>query len=274
MKISSTAALAAPLKAATLFRGGLAESIRRTAEYGYDGIELQLKLDQRTEIDFDEIADQCTRNGICVSAYATGSLFVKDGLSLIDDDPDIRRQAVDRLKLYVNAASKTGGKVIIGCVRGNLRDDEEYPEMTNRLARGLDEVLNYAATKNTATVLEAINRYENNYLATAEETVAFIEEFRLDTLGILLDTFHMNMEETDFRQAFEIAAPYLQHVHFADNNRLVPGMGTLDFGKILDDLNAVKYSKWVSLECYVEGNEDLEAEAAVAYLRGLMGRIR
>ena len=269
MKISSTISLGAPLRAATLLRGDIFDCIARSVDMGFDGVELQLNLDEGSAIDFGEVAEFCGKKGIAVSAYATGSLYVKNGLSLIDDDPAVVDKAISRLKLYVDAAEITGGKVIIGCVRGNIPDPGEYLKLEERFASSMGRVLDAAGQKGVGVVLEAINRYENNYLATASQTACFIEKYNLP-LEILLDTFHMNIEERDMAAAFSAAAGHLGHVHLADNTREVPGMGSLDFSKIIGCLRGIGYDGWLSFECFIDKDEDEEAKLGLRHVKKLM----
>jgi len=270
MKISATIAPAAPLKAPTLLRGDLFDCISRAADFGYQGIELQLNLGENHGIDFEKIAEFCDSKNMEVCAYATGSLYTKNGLSLAGDDPSVIREAIDRLKLYMEAAKTTGGKVVIGCLRGNVKAPEDLARTEASFAASMGEIRDIAESYGVGLVLEAINRYENNYLATAEETAGFIEKYDLDPVGILLDTFHMNIEESDMAAAVRTAGKRLGHFHLADNTRTAPGTGSMDFSKIIGYLREANYGGWLSLECGIRGDEDGEAKAAFDFINNIV----
>lgn len=175
MRICATFAKEASHAAATLLRGSIEECIKRTADFGFDCVEPQLNLDRDTLPDWNQVKAQCDSRGIQVAAYATGSLYVKNGLSFIDPDNAKARLLLDCLQLYIDAASITGGKVIIGCVRGNIKG-ANAAACQDKLAHGLAELLRRARDAGVTVLLEAINRYENDYLATAAQTVEFIKQ--------------------------------------------------------------------------------------------------
>lgn len=269
MKISSTLALEAPNTAATLLRGSIPEGIRRSAQMGFDGVEIQLCLRDDNLPDFEAIREDCNRRNLSVVAWGTGSLFVREGLNLIDDDPAVIQETLRRLGLYIDGAAVCGGKVIVGCTRGNV-DPARYEELEARLADSLRILSKTAAAKGITLIIEPINRYENNYLATGQSVVDLIRKYGLEGVQVLLDTFHMNIEERDFYGAIRDAGPLLGHFHAVDNTRLVPGTGMFDYPRIIQTLKDVGYNGWLSLEATIEKDENAEAAAGLAYLRRMI----
>jgi sugar phosphate isomerase/epimerase len=183
------------------------------------------------------------------------------------------QELFNRLQLYINAAKITGGKLIIGCVRGNIAG-QDYNACMDRLALGMKELLRRASDSGITVLLEAINRYENDYLATAAHIVSFIEKYDLKGLKILLDTFHMNIEERSLAEAFRTAAEYLGHIHSSDNSRRVPGSGALPWPEIIRTLKSIGYNDVLSFEVIVDEDEDREAREGLNYLRGIIGGIK
>lgn len=272
MKICATFALESPRKAATLLRGPFDECIKRAAALGFDCIEPQLNLNVDRLPDWKAIKEQCDAAGIYIAAYASGSLYTKDGLSFIDPDTTVPQKLIARLQLYLDAAMITGGKLIIGCVRGNT-SGADYAACEQRFAQGMRTLIHRAADSGVTVLLEAINRYENDYLATAAQTVAFIKKYDLKGLEVLLDTFHMNIEEKSLKDAFTDAAAYLGHVHAADNTRRVPGNGALSWANILGALKGIGYNGVLSFETIVDSDEDGEAAQGLGCIKRLMGSI-
>lgn len=95
-------------------------------------------------------------------------------------------------------------------------------------------------------VLEPLNRYSTPYCATAKDALAIAQQ--VDMLGILLDTFHMNIEEDSFVYAIQNCSSFLRHMHFADNNRKMPGFAHIDFYAIMKSLQSIGYSGYASFE--------------------------
>ena len=262
-RVVTLAAETAP-GAPVVLGGDPARAIALAARAGYGGVELHWASPQ--ELPHAAIADACRNEGIGVAALATGRSYVRDGLNLIDGDDRVREAAVERLFRFVDAAAPFGARVILGCIRGNLpaaalaepvlRDaasNTSSPTVRDaaleRLAEATGRVAAYAADQNVELVFEAINRYENNYLNTAAETVGFLRRFRLPNTKVLLDTFHMNIEDASFSQAIAACGDLLGYVHIADSNRLYAGGGHLPLAEIAAALDAVAYTGPLSAEC-------------------------
>jgi sugar phosphate isomerase/epimerase len=103
-----------------------------------------------------------------------------------------------------------------------------------------------AADYGIQLVLEPLNRYSTPYCATAKDAIAVAQD--VDSLGILLDTFHMNIEEDMFKDAIQSSSTLLRHLHFADNNRKMPGFAHIDFSTIIKSLNEIGYDGFISFE--------------------------
>jgi sugar phosphate isomerase/epimerase len=95
-------------------------------------------------------------------------------------------------------------------------------------------------------LLEPLNRYSTPYCATAKDAIAIAQQ--VDSLGVLLDTYHMNIEEDSFKDAIRSSRKFLRHLHFADNNRKMPGFAHIDFSTIVKSLNEIGYDDFISFE--------------------------
>jgi sugar phosphate isomerase/epimerase len=115
--------------------------------------------------------------------------------------------------------------------------------------------------------LEAINRYENNYLNTAQETLEYIAPLDASHVKVHLDTFHMNIEEANMRKAVLSCGDRLGYFHVADNNRYYPGAGAIDFGAVLAALDEAGYDGYVSLECLALPDAETAAQKAIETLK-------
>jgi len=247
IKLACTLASQSNAKTPVLLGGDLENSIKSASELGYQGVELHWA--DPKDINLGRLQQFCDQHRIQVSAFATGGAYVKEGLSLIHEDRQVRQKAVKRLADFIDAAAPFQASVIIGCIRGNLAPDDDSQLIMERLAESTFKVANYAADHGVSIVFEAINRYENNYLNTTSETLDFLKRHAFPNTKLLLDTFHMNIEDPDFEQAILDSDNYLGYVHFADSNRRYVGAGHIDFRKIMDALNSIGYEGTISAEC-------------------------
>ena len=96
----------------------------------------------------------------------------------------------------------------------------------------------------------------------------------MENVGLLLDTFHMNIEERDMMESIEISKDRLFHFHVADSNRWAPGYGHIDFRGIINKLVGVGYGGYVSVECLpLPGGPERSASEAYTYLRSVIEEV-
>ncbi len=95
--------------------------------------------------------------------------------------------------------------------------------------------------------LEPLNRFETNFLNRHDQALMLAEEIAHD-VGVCLDTYHMNQEEPDIYGAIHNAGPKLYDLHVADNNRMAPGQGALDWEKIVATAKEAGYDGALTVE--------------------------
>ncbi len=254
---------------AVAMRGGWAESIRTAAELGYDGVELAVR-DPRA-INEQAVARALRDGRLQVPAVGTGQAFLADGLSLSHPDEGLRARAIERVEAHIEFAARLGAAVILGLIRGRVTDDR--PSTEARLAASLHPLLRAAKREGVWLLIEPINRYETDFLTTVGETLEFIEDLGAQRLGLLADTFHMNIEEVSIEASLRAAGSRLRHVHAADSNRHAPGWGHLDFAAVLATLQAISYRGWLSAEILPRPDPLAAATQTVWYLRPLLAAI-
>lgn len=269
IKLSATLAAELNPSSPVIMAGDPAERIALASQLGYDAVELHWA--DPSHIPLGKIAVACRENQIGISAFATGRAYVQEGLSLIHEDSDNRTAAIKRLKDYVDAASPYEAIVIIGCIRGNLLPEASRDVSLERLAQSTRIIAEYAQSRNVGIVFEAINRFENNYLNTAHETALFIRENDLPNTKILLDTFHMNIEDADMSKAILDCGDLLGYIHIADSNRHFAGAGHIDLAQIIDSLKKVDYQGFISAECLPLPDSDT---ALAGWIQGVKSAFR
>jgi sugar phosphate isomerase/epimerase len=253
---------------AVAVRGGWEPAVVHLARLGYDGVELAIR--DPAAVDVGRVEAVVGEAALAVPALGTGQAYLRDGLSLSSRDSQVRRRAGERLLSHVEAARRLGSLVIIGLIRGRLEDG--YEATARRFLEGLKPVLDAAASAGVRLVVEPINRYESDFLCMVEDALELIEASGAAHLGVLADTFHMNIEEVSIERAIERAAPRLWHVHAADSNRWAPGFGHLDFGAIHVTLARLNYAGYLSAEVLPKPTPEEAARQMLRTLRPLVGR--
>jgi sugar phosphate isomerase/epimerase len=257
---------AAQFGAAT-FKGDFVANVARIAALGYDGVELAIR-DPRL-VNADELARVIADHGLVVPAIGTGQAWGEEGLSLADPDPAIRAAALARLKSHVPLAAQLNAVIIVGLLRGIVKTGVSHAQAMEWLIATLRDCCEIADDVGVRLALEPINRYETTLINNVAQGLELIERVGAANFGLLLDTFHMNIEEPSIEESIRRAGARIFHFHVADSNRRRPGAGHLNFSSILGTLFATGYSGFVSGEFLPEPDADTAAQQAIIYLKAL-----
>lgn len=252
-----------------LLTGSLEEKFAKAAQWGADGIEFMSSNPR--ELDGARIKASLDACGLEAVAAASGAITLALGITLLHADPDSAALARQRLYDLVDFASSIGAPLVtIGSFRGKLA----YVETGGRdlLVKTLRGAADYAQKASVRIALEALNRYEGDIVNNHVEGLAFLEEVGHPALGLLLDTYHVNIEESSWSQPFQctLQAGKLFHVHLGDNNRLPPGRGLIDFAAIIATLKENDYRGYLSAELLARPDPDTAARETLFYMRSLM----
>jgi 5-keto-L-gluconate epimerase len=256
MKLSIVLSTQPASFSALAFKGNIEQNINTIKDIGYDGVELAVR--NPNELDVDYIKNLTMKNNLPVPAIGTGQAFGEEGLSFTSDDPLIRNKAIRRITDQIALAGKLNAIVIIGLIRGSVPKDGDSSEIENLFLEAMKTCA--SVDPQIKLAIEPINRYETNLLNTVEDGLAFIDKLGMTNVGLLLDTFHMNIEEPNIRQSILSAKENIFHFHVADSNRWHGGAGHIDFYEIINNLKEVNYKGYVSAEILPYPNSDISAE--------------
>ena len=231
---------------ALAFKEDFEESIKKVADLGFDGAELAVRNPKDLKV--DDVINIIKENNLEVPAIGTGQAYGEEGLSFSDPDGTIRKMAVERIKDQIIFASHFNAQVIIGLIRGIINENIDKTEAEEWTIDCLRKCTEFAKKYSIGLTLEPVNRYESNFINTLSEGIEFVKRVDASNLGLLADTFHMNIEEVSIYDSIIQAKDYITHVHFADSNRWAPGCGHLDFAKIVQTLKNIGYQGYVSAE--------------------------
>ncbi len=267
MKISIVLSTQPAQFQAATFKGDLQENLRRIASLGYDGVELAIRDPQL--VDYDLLEQMVHECGLSVPAIGTGQAWGEEHLSFTDPDPSVRARAIERICSHIPGAKRFGAVIIIGLIRGIVKPGVDPAQAMDWLVEALRSCSQAARPHNIRLALEPINRYETSLINTAAAGMDLIERVGADNFGLLLDTFHMNIEEADMLASIRQCDERIFHFHVADSNRWYPGAGHIDFASALKALDQTGYRGWVSGEFLPQPDAATAAHEGLAYLRNL-----
>jgi len=228
-----------------VYYGETAEvSMKRVAQYGYDALEL---YGEPEEYDTVHVKKLCVDLNIKISSICSIYTAERD---LASPDAGIRKDAVDYVKKVADFAAEVDCPTIIvaptACMKMTpWKDPEEEMKWAVESIRAGGE---YAASLGVNLTIEAWNRYETYFLNRLDQCIALLHEIDLPNIGVMGDTFHMNIEEESIDGAFRSAGKYVNHIHLADSNRAAPGKGHIDFLPVLQAIKDIGYNGYLSFE--------------------------
>ena len=267
MKLSIVLSTHAARFQAVAFKGDFAANVAKIAGWGYDGVEVAIR-DPKL-VDVDELEGVVSTHGLVVPAIGTGQAWGEEKLSFTSDDPAVRAAAIERVRSHISLASRLNAIIIIGLLRGITPDGQSHQQSMIHLVEALQACCSAAAQEDVRLALEPLNRYETDLIHTVSEGLDLIERIGAENMGLLLDTFHMNIEESSIEESIRSGGDRIFHFHVADSNRWHPGAGHLDFAFMLSTLYATGYQGFVSGEFMPMPDADTSAEGGIAHLRAL-----
>lgn len=132
----------------------------------------------------------------------------------------------------------------------------------------IDELCSYVEA-DESLLIEPLNRYESLYLNTVEDCVSLLKSLNNSKLGILFDVFHSSIEEKSLIDALKNAKSYIKHIHIADNNRLLPGYGCVDWKALMMLLNDNSYNGYLAIEAaYLDDDFANDIKCVLTQLKG------
>lgn len=255
-----------------LLDGNLEEIFAKVSRAGYDGVEI-ISTDPAS-LDRDLLKKILAQNHLQVSAIASGGMAFAAKLTLLNPDLNAAALARQRLDEMIDLASDLAAPVVtVGSFRGREMGDKVSSLQV--LADVLRKAGERALKRGVRIALEPLNRYEADLLNTAAQTLDFLQKVDHPAIGILLDTYHINIEESSWTEPYRqvMNAQKLFYVHLGDNNRQPPGKGLIDFPAILHTLQEGGYNGWLSAELLPLPDPETAVRDVVTTMRKWMGEI-
>lgn len=231
----------------------LHDTINRAAMHGFDAVEITAASHlpiSSTQQYRREVKGWIRDAGLECSALH----YIFDGsVKLATTDRELNVKCTDYLCKVVDVAADMDAATVIVGSGGDARhidDGVNRAEATCCMADVLRKVGKYAAGKDIYLAIEAINRYETNFINTMQEATEFAQLVGHPHVRIMADTYHINIEESNPVESVKTYGYALQNLHLADSNRHAPGTGHIDFKAIANALQETVFDKYCSFEVF------------------------
>lgn len=245
-----------------LTTAGVAELAPKVRALGFDWFEVPLELTD--SIDYARAGAILRDNGLGVSVCAA----MGPDRDLIHPDKAIRDNGMAYLRQCVDAVRALGGTNVVGPLYSAVgrvwqMTADERARDTDLLVTQLKELAAYAGDKGAMLGVEPLNRFETSFINLAAQAIAVVDRVDQPACQIMLDTFHMNIEEKSLGDAIRAAGKRLAHLHACENDRGAPGSGNVTWGEVAAALREIGYDGPVVIESFTSKVQSIARAAAI-----------
>lgn len=234
----------------------------KIAGWGFDAIEIPIEdhgqWDPSTTAEL--VREHNLIPAVCAAMSPERDLTVEDTATVESTQAYLRG--------CVDAAATVGSKVVGGPMYAPVgktmkQSPTERDAMLNRLADNLRPVAEYAQEANVRLGVEPLNRFETSVLNTTEQALDLVDRVGSDGLGLMLDTFHMHIEERDLGAAIRAAGNHVVHLQTCGSDRGAPGGDGIDWQNVANAVAAIGYDGPLCIESFTSENETIAKAAAI-----------
>ncbi len=225
---------------------GIRLSVERTARAGFDLVEFPL-MDPFT---FDTAVAKAAlaEHGLSASA----SLGLSGATDISSEDPDVVAAGQALLMRAVDVVAELGGTQLCGVIYSAMQKYMD-PVTEAGLRNSVDtigKVADHAAELGLSLALEVVNRYETNILNTGRQALAYLDRVGRPNVAVHLDSYHMNIEESDMYAPVLDCGDRLGYVHIGESHRGYLGTGSVDFDSYFKALGRIGYQGTIVFESF------------------------
>jgi D-psicose/D-tagatose/L-ribulose 3-epimerase len=225
---------------------GIESSVQRARAAGFDLIEFPLM--EPTTFDSRRARQALDAEGLQVTA----SLGLPQEADVSSDDPAVVAAGRQLLEVALDRTAEMGGSFLCGVLYSSMRKHMAPASPAGRASSvaALQALAERAASLGIRLSLEVVNRYESNLLNTGRQALEFLKEIGRPEVSVHLDTYHMNIEESDLFQPVLDTGDRLGYVHIGESHRGYLGTGSVDFGSAFRALDRIRYTGPVVFESF------------------------
>jgi D-psicose/D-tagatose/L-ribulose 3-epimerase len=238
---------------------GLAPKI---AEIGFDWIEVP--LESLADLDFNQGAKIIRDANLEVSVCAA----MGPDRDLIHPEKDVRENGIGYLRACVDACEVLGATNLVGPLYSSVgrtwqQTPAERAKDLDLLVDNLSELAKYARDHGVILCVEPLNRFETSFINLAEQAIEVVDRVDSPACQIMLDTFHMNIEEKSLGDAIRAVGPRLKQLHSCENDRGTPGSGNVTWDQVAQALKDIHYAGPVVIESFTPEVISIARAAAI-----------
>jgi len=240
-----------------------ASSFIWVSPFGDDKLDIAQHV---ADLGFD-ILEICIEDPALVSASAINAAAQAAGVEISvcgafgpdrdvsHEDPAMRERGLEYLRFCIDLAAEVGSPHVAGPMysatgKARLLPEDQRSQQRQWAAESLRAAGEYAAERGVRLAIEPLNRFETDLVNTTAQGVDLCERIGLDNVGLLLDTFHMNIEEKDIATALRQAGDRVFHFHACENDRGAPGSGHVEWEAVHRALDDIGYAGAVAIESF------------------------
>jgi D-psicose/D-tagatose/L-ribulose 3-epimerase len=221
--------------------------LEKLKKIGYDGVEVPIfDLNQAKWKTWAKRLDD-------LGLERTANTVIAPEHNPLSADPAIREAAYQHMQAVVDCCATVGSSVLcgphqvaLGVFTGRGATEEEWKRSVEHLRR----VAEHAAGRHVVLAEEVVNRFELYHLNTLDQGIRLVDEVGHPNCRLHLDTFHAHIEEKNTAEAIRRAGDRIAHVHISENDRGVPGTGSVAWDATFGALRDVGYDGWLTVEAF------------------------
>jgi len=231
-------------------------------ELGYDVVEIP--VEDPALIDIKQVKEALDEHGL--EATVCGAFG--PGRDFTNNDPAYHKECFEYIESCLNICTGLGAAFFAGPMysavgKARLVSPEQKMREWDMAVSNLEKVCELARTKGLEIALEPLNRFESDLVNSAEDVMRLIKDINHPAAKVLLDSFHMNIEEPDIENAILLAGDKLIHMQVSENYRGTPGTGQTRWDAYKRGLEAIGYEGVVSIESFTPEVKELAGAVCI-----------
>jgi D-psicose/D-tagatose/L-ribulose 3-epimerase len=239
--------------------GRLAPTIKRM---GFDVIEIG--IEGTSDLDYRRGAELARANGLGVSVCAA----MGPDRDLIHSDESIRKNGMSYVRHCIDAAQTLGSPTVCGPLYSAVgrtwqATDDERKRDVDLLVAQLRELSAYAVERGVALGVEPLNRFETSFINLTSQAIEVVDRVDSPACGLLLDTFHMNIEERSIGDAIRAAGKRVRQLHTCENDRGAPGSGHVPWPEVAAACKDIGFNGPFVIESFTNKVKSIARAAAI-----------
>ncbi len=221
--------------------------LKKIKDIGYDSVEMSIEDNSEENI-------SAIKNAL--DEYGLDSMLVGipgPNQSLFSQDENIQKNGRDYIKSIIDLCGRLGSKTLVGPAYSvGIHPEMIKPDLRKNAwetcVNNLKDLGKYAADKGIRIAIEPLNRYETSFINTADDAIDLVKDIGMESIGVLLDVYHMNIEEKNLEDAIVKTGKLLYHLHVPEHDRGTPGTGHTDWKGVARGLKKISFESAVVIE--------------------------